>query len=390
MPNKCLGLLKFRSVVIFMTNALLGQRLIRYLSLTSLSAPRGRLIGVWLSALFLLLAIISSVAILALYITTAKRAIDLFKSGATSNDDPQTILNLFRASMAWLAALGALSLLVAASVFLAASTHLRRLGQVKKKLVVFFLGGALLEIGQGIRLAAVFRAGSTAGRVPFYVAGFMLEVFVVLLYAVADLDVLFHDEHINTFALAKRRRPRTAPFGFFRNDEHGIPRGASRDPASGIIIRKSVDISVVRLDENVQQRSSPSCGDVSLTRSPSSGSITLTTSRPESALSDISFPTSSSPAPARFGPPARGLPAGFAERAKRSREGMLGKEPVVSPAHSIWNMNEDPQRALPLPSRYDPLTQGRGRRRTGLRELEQQLDDYETAVQQPEDRLSLY
>lgn len=365
----------------FIASALLGQRLIRILSLTSLSAPRGRLVSAWLSALLVMLATIASISIVALYISGASRATDLLTSDASS-DDPQRILTLLRVSMAWLAVLGALPPVLVAVVLLATRTYFRRLNKVKKKLIVFFLGGTLLENGQFVRLAAVFQAGSAAGRGPFYVAGFMLEALVVLLYAIADLDLLFHDEHINTFALANdrnRRQPRAARFGFFRNDEQGIPRGALRDQGGGgINIRKSVDISVAHLDEGIQQPRNSSSRDeaANIIRSPSSAStICTTSSMPDSVLSNIS---------------ALSAPAGSAGRAKWSREETTDEQQVVSPARSIWNMNGDPSPSLPPPPpRYDPLTTG-GRRRAGLRQLEQQLDDYETAVQQPEDSLKLY
>lgn len=258
-----------RSVVMFIAIAILGQRLLRYLSQTSLDAPRVRRVGAWLSEGLLKLAMISSVIIVVLYTIGASRASKLSSSQPASNE-PQATLMLLRASIALLAAYGALPLILVATVLLAVrGAHLRQLDRIKAKLLVFFLGGALLEIGQCVRLAAVFPAGrsTSSGRVPFYVAGFLLEVFVVLLSAVFGLDVLLsHDEHMSSIALAdgssnndSRWRPTSAPVGFSPTDEHGLPRRASTtagDRAGGILVRKSVKISVVRLYETAPPRRS--------------------------------------------------------------------------------------------------------------------------------------
>lgn len=370
-----------------MASAILAQRIIGRFSLTSLSGSSVRIVVFWLSNLLLVIASLSSVGIIVVYSVGTSQLANMLMSNGTSGDDPMVGLTLLRIGVAWLSALGAWYILLVAVVVVTAGI-LPRQDRLSRKLTVFFVGVILLEIGQGFRLGGLYLSKAAMGRPVFYVTGFTLEVLVVMLYAKADLDQLFSDGRIGSSPLVRyTTKRRTAPFGFFRNDEHGIPRGAQNLTAErtsrggGITISKSLDISVVRLGELAPSRTRDA-------RSPSVASdysdVSAISGR-ASRISEIDFPLvgSSRPRPAHT-VATRRAPRHGEERAPIARSGSV-KRLLPGTANPGSGLAGPSSSSLPPPR--DPFAKPR---RPGLRQLEQQLESYENDMELSEDQKILH
>lgn len=232
-----------------MTSAVIAKRMVRQFALTALVASSWRFTLWWLAKLLLIIGIVSSIGIIVLHsIGTSQLANVLVPTGILK-DNPVLAQMLVTAGIAWLLALGALYMLSVAIVVISTRNLSRRYEKLGVKLAVFFIGAVLLEIGQGFRLYP------NMSRAVFYTTVFTLEILAVSLYALADLDRLFSDEHIESTLARYRTRRRSSsstPFDFFRKDGHTITREAQKptaertDGRGGITIRKSLYVSVDR------------------------------------------------------------------------------------------------------------------------------------------------
>lgn len=370
-----------------MASAILAQRLIRHYALTSLSGSSWRLAVFWLSNLLPYLASLSSIAIVAVHSVGTSQFANVLVSNGTSGDDPMIALTLLRTGVAWLSTLGALYVLLVAGVVITARTLPRRYEKLGQKLAVFFIGIILLEIGQNFRLSAMFLSEAAMGRLVFYITGFTLEVLVVLLYAIADLDYLFNDRSIDPANLGRKTtRPRSAQFGFFYNDKHGIPRGAQRAAEKrategGITIRKSLDVSITKLEEASPARErdirSPSAAsDYSDNSAMSGGTI---------QISMLNFPmgASSRPAPAHQAPARHGLHH-VEEQAQLGRGRSFNKQ-GSGIARPVTNLAQPAPYSTSPP--YNPFAKPSS---AGLRQLKQQLEDYDNDMELSEDQRVLH
>lgn len=361
-----------------MVSLIVSQRLIRQSSLISLSNSRWRQVVFWLSVLLRLLSIFSAVCILVLY----SIGVGLY---ATSIDSTSLLnnagegLTLMRAGVGWLLALGVLTVLLVFFVVVTARVVPRHQPKIGTKLGVFFLGTTLLVVGQGFHFGAIMDSQVAIGRVPFYVAGFLLEILVVVLYALTNIDVLFHEQRIDSFAFAKNTtRPISGPYGLFRQDGNnssgGEPRKAATIPR-GVMARKPLAIEVVER-EGLASPFSPAANGRSL--SLSSASEGSETSQQLSQTSEVEFSGLSRPRPLYQ---ASSESEGRTRRA-RTRETEVRFDSSFrsrSPAESPQNSPSSP---------YDPL--GRRDGRQGIAALERQLRNNELAMKLSDNRRSLY
>lgn len=330
----------------------------------------------------LVVAGLSSMAIVILdSIGTSKLASMLMSNSTTARETASTMgPRLVRTALGWLLALGVIYMLLVAAVAstIRTTTVSKRNDKLVSKLAVFFIGTALLEIGQGFRLGG---GAATTSRPVFYITGFALEVLVVALYAAADVDHMFHDSHVVDPTLSRytTRTPRFArPLRFFprSEDEHDIPppRRAQKKPAAEwapkarIMIRQSLNMYTARPENTLlsQTRSNRPSSAAS-----ASSNISATSGR-TSRISEINFPlvdtdSAAGPTPVHIALTRHGAPHVSAE----PHIGLV-KEQFSSRTSSMSGRAKSSPYAPS--SSYDPFTKPQ---RAGLRQLELQLEDYD-------------
>lgn len=111
-----------------------------------------------------------------------------------------TALNVLKAGVSWIMLLAILPVVAVlfAAVFSGPKPERFGTGDTHNKIAVLMIGAILLIAGHSIRLASTLNPeppGSTSkllSKEVFYTTGFMLEIFVVVFYAVARIDLLFH------------------------------------------------------------------------------------------------------------------------------------------------------------------------------------------------------
>lgn len=253
------------SVVIFVASLILGQRLLKYFSLTSLLHSSWRLVLFWFSRLLLPMSILSALTIFAVYAAgTSLLANDL--SSGVATEASEKAFTLMKIAVSCLFVFGAVPVLL---VFLVVATSRivpRRQDSLAVMLAVFMLGAVMLVAGQGFHLGALFDPQS-AGRVAFYVAGLMFELLVVMLYTLANLDMLFAKQRLDSFTHAKSlSRPQSAERGASQ-----MERGEAWDSAGKDAIKVVTDfeLSVTKVDTGSSAQS-PSTASRMSTRSPRS------------------------------------------------------------------------------------------------------------------------
>lgn len=301
----------------------------------------------------------------------------------------------------------------------------RRYENLGRKLAVFFTGALLLEIGQGFRLFVM-------SRPIYYITGFMLEILVVSLYALADPDRMFSTENIDAALADYAAKPRSPLFSFFHHDESGTSparRGAAQIPTAeraqglggGITIRQSLHISVapstdapalpeldirpssITSEESTVSKHSNVSG-ISSINFPLMGPL-MGSTKPTSTISSITFPLmgSTKPASAYMTPakpldrngsinesliiPARSLsssstPSLASKSSTASTVPGRGKVPAFSRLSPYKELSPYAQ-----VSSYDPVAKPQN---TGLSELKKQLDDFDHDAELPEDHKDLY
>lgn len=367
-----------------MASAVIAKRIVRQFALTSLSGSNWRLTLWWLSKLFLIIGSISSVVILVLHsVGTSQLANLLFANGATLKDNPLLAQMLVRAALAWLFALGALYMLSVAVVVVSTRSLSKRYQKLGLKLAVFFSGALLLETGQAFRLFPMNRA-------IFYATGFTLELLAIAIYALANLDRLLSDKHVDSTTSRYEARRISTPFDFFRDDVYAIAREAQRPPptaertdAGGITIRKSLYISVDRLS-NV-----PFFPGREIRRPLSIVSEHSEVSANSGRMSEISeinfpFPGPSAPKPV-YGQPIHRKPVHTAPATQPPHAGSIIEQVAIkarpaSKANLIPGRGKvpafsqlSPYKELSPYSHYDSLVKPQ---RAGLRQLKQQVEAY--------------
>lgn len=366
-------------MTIFLVSLIVSQRLIRRSSLTSLSNSRWRLVVFWLSGLIRLLTIFSAGCIVVLYGV----GVGLYANSIASNSfssDAGGGLTLMRAGVAWLLALGALIIVLVFVVVVTARVVPRHQNKLGTKLGVFFLSTTILVVGQGFHVGAIMDSQVAVGRIPFYVAGFLVDILVVLLYALTNIDVLFHERRMDSFAFAKNTtRPKSGPYGSFRkggNDAARLERRKTATDPRGIMVRKSLAISVVRREDQ-PSLFPPAAQGRSL--SPSLVHDGKDMRQEPFQFSDVEFSGLSRPEPLYQ------VPDESAERKTKSEIRRV-EDRFVSQSNSRESITESPQNFPSLP--YDPLANVGGRE--GIAALEQQLRNYELAMDLGEDRRTFY
>ncbi|KAK1976202.1 hypothetical protein LZ30DRAFT_603960 [Colletotrichum cereale] len=111
-----------------------------------------------------------------------------------------TALNLLKAGVAWIMFLAVLPVVVVALASTIPGPRPERFGQgdTHQKIAVLLIGATFLMAGQAVRLAATVLGDPPEStnviysKELFYTSGFMLEIFVVVFYAVIRVDLLFH------------------------------------------------------------------------------------------------------------------------------------------------------------------------------------------------------
>lgn len=402
-----------------MASAVLAKLMIRQYSLTSLSGSNWRSTLWWLSKLLLVFATLSSIFIIVLHSAGASQLAHVIASNGTLDSKSRLAQELLIAGLAWLFALGAMYMLLIVVVVSASRNLSRRYENLGRKLAVFFTGALLLEIGQGFRLFVM-------SRPIFYITGFMLEVLVVSLYALADPDRMFSTENIDAALANYAAKPRSSPLSFFRSDESGrSSRGAAHQtptaeraqgPSGGITIRQSLHISVAPSTDapilpglDVRPTSHASQQSAASEHSNVSGMSSINfplmgPTKPTSTISSITFPLMGPTKPAsdytapanqlsRIGSvnesliiPARSLsssstPSSVSKSSTASTVPGRGKVPAFSRLSPYPELSPYVQA-----SPHDPVASSNA----GLNELRKQLDDYDLDSQLPEDQRDLY
>ncbi|KAK1992631.1 hypothetical protein LX36DRAFT_644460 [Colletotrichum falcatum] len=111
-----------------------------------------------------------------------------------------TALNLLKAGISWIMLLAVLPVVVVLLASTIPGPRPERFGQgdTHQKIAVLLIGASLLIAGQSVRLAATVIGDPPGSANPiyskelFYTSGFMLEIFVVVFYAVIRIDLMFH------------------------------------------------------------------------------------------------------------------------------------------------------------------------------------------------------
>lgn len=111
-----------------------------------------------------------------------------------------TALNVLKAGVSWIMLLAVLPVVAVlfAAVIPGPKPERFGTGDTHNKIAVLMIGAILLIAGHSIRLSSTLNPeppGSTSkllSKEVFYTTGFMLEIFVVVFYAVARIDLLFH------------------------------------------------------------------------------------------------------------------------------------------------------------------------------------------------------
>ncbi|GKT46610.1 uncharacterized protein ColSpa_06791 [Colletotrichum spaethianum] len=115
-------------------------------------------------------------------------------------DRVDTALNLLKAGISWIMLLAALPVIAVVSASIIPGPRPERFGQgdTHQKIAVLLVGATLLIAGHAVRLAATVLGDPPTttnviySKELFYTSGFMLEIFVVVFYAVVRVDLLFH------------------------------------------------------------------------------------------------------------------------------------------------------------------------------------------------------
>lgn len=362
---------------------MLAQRLIRQYSLASLLHSGWRLTVFWLSRLLIPTAILSAMGIVVLYSVGAGLFATSLAANGTSDVFGQGV-TILRISTIWLLALG---LLPMALVFLVVVTARKIPGlqqDLGMKLAVFFLGAALLVVGQGFHLGAFLDGtASSLGKTAFYITGFTLEILVALLYAWANLDFLFSARGMDSLASGKNttmRRPeayetdREDERGSLRGDGNGTPQGEKgqqmRTNVRAITVRNDVEVSVSRAEARPHERPS------SVASGTSGG-----TSEPY-RMSEFDFPE-----PPR---PLWPLPAGQVfigpdrTEERRMSGGAQRRSVRFAPSPTSWKRSHPYFPQAYTPPRWSHGSLARANRTTAVIYLQQQLRDYDDTTERGE------
>ncbi|KAL0782534.1 hypothetical protein CaCOL14_000440 [Colletotrichum acutatum] len=115
-------------------------------------------------------------------------------------DRVDTALNVLKAGVSWIMLLAVLPVIIVIIAAVIPGPRPERFGQgdTHQQIAVLFIGAILLIGGHAVRLAATLMAeppntpNKLFSKEVFYTTGFMLEIFVVVFYAVARIDLLFH------------------------------------------------------------------------------------------------------------------------------------------------------------------------------------------------------
>ncbi|KAJ0155943.1 hypothetical protein CTA2_12816 [Colletotrichum tanaceti] len=176
------------AVVVMVVNIIFGQRIIRSIH------PR---FG-WHPALrFFVLFFLFSVPVTIVSNSTAI-GVSFFK--IEDQDRVRAAVNLLKAGVSWIMLLAVLPVIGVVLASTIPGPRPERFGQgdTHQKTAVFLVGATLLIAGQAVRLAEVLgdepptTTSKLFSKEVFYTTGFMLEIFVVVFYAVARVDLLFH------------------------------------------------------------------------------------------------------------------------------------------------------------------------------------------------------
>lgn len=248
-------------MVIFVANIILGQRLLKHFSLTSLLHSSWRLVLFWFSRLLLPVAILSAVTIFALYAAgTGLLASDDSPVGTSGHFEEGLIL--LKISISWLLVFGAVPVLLVLLVMATSRIVPSRKDSLVIKLTVFLLGAVMLVTGQSFHLGALFDPQLVGGKIVFYVAGFTLELLVVMLYVLANLDILFAGQRPNQFVQARDTpQPRSGAYGPYQKAEVGSTRAYEKPGEGAIVVRKDFEVFVAKLGTTPSGRSSSMTSD---------------------------------------------------------------------------------------------------------------------------------
>lgn len=239
-----------------MVDLLLAQRLVKHCVTPQLHVRR-RLVVLWSSSAVLpLLGLVSAAAIVAVH----SAGVGLFVTYNAADGGLQehtTGLWLLRLSTAWLLVGNILAALAVLVVVLKPdnlrSRWRRSVPRLATKLAEFFAGAILLSIGQGVQVRAMFQPVSPLdARVVSPVAGLLLDLVLVGLYALTNSDTLFAVPGDTPTLAAKSRDFDTDTFarpwpelrtvqGIGPADLPRVYRSSSRK-TGGITVRQSIEV----------------------------------------------------------------------------------------------------------------------------------------------------
>ncbi|KZL78125.1 DUF3112 domain protein, partial [Colletotrichum tofieldiae] len=176
------------AVVVMVVNIFFAQRIIR-----SIHPHFGWHPAVRVFTLFFLFSVPAVVVL-----NSTSIGVSFYK--IEDQDRVDTALNLLKAGVSWIMLLAVLPVIAVVLASNIPGPRPERFGQgdTHQKIAVLLIGATLLIAGHAVRLAATLIGEPPAttnklySKEVFYTTGFMLEIFVVVFYAVIRVDLLFH------------------------------------------------------------------------------------------------------------------------------------------------------------------------------------------------------
>ncbi|WYZ37690.1 hypothetical protein EsH8_II_001196 [Colletotrichum jinshuiense] len=115
-------------------------------------------------------------------------------------DRIETAQNFLKAGVSWIMLLAVLPVVAVVVASVIPGPRPERFGQgdTHQKIAILLIGATLLIGGHAVRLAATLNGeapdttNKLFSREVFYTTGFMMEIFVVVFYAVVRIDLIFH------------------------------------------------------------------------------------------------------------------------------------------------------------------------------------------------------
>ncbi|KAK2023710.1 hypothetical protein LX32DRAFT_627503 [Colletotrichum zoysiae] len=177
-----------RAVVIMAVNIFFSQRILR-----SIHPNFGWHPAVRVFFLFFLFSIPASVLF-----NSTTIGISFYK--LEDQNRVTTALDLLKAGITWVLFLSILPVIVVLLASTIPGPRPERFGQgdTHQKIAVLLIGASFMIAGQAVRLAATVTEAPPGtknvlySKELFYTSGFMLEIFVVVFYAVVRIDLMFH------------------------------------------------------------------------------------------------------------------------------------------------------------------------------------------------------